>query len=248
MPVVRVRIATFHHPLLLPEVVSGALVTALLWGWLVPCCYQCCGLGHCYGRFLHHVWDLLAPLQWRGRGWVRWGAGAWCCYHIQGYQFHGHCCCGQRGQNPMGLCDWRGDVAIVASVTAVAEKPESVSPALPLPGFLWGPLLWLRSRISGATSTGSPLLPPLCISVHPLFFFFFWPCCLWDLSSPARIKTIQALGSESLASWLLDCQRIFSLSSLMYSCTDVWKSQQSWCIGQRHFYWVKDILLLIIVG
>ena len=226
MPVVRVRIAPWRHPLLLPEVASGALVTALLWGWLAPCSYQCCGLGHCYGRFLHHVWDLLGPLQW-GRGWVRWGAGVWCCYHIQGYQFHGHCCCGQRGQSPMGLCDLEGWCRYCCL----------------------GHCCGCGSRISGATSTVSPVLPPLCISVHPLFFFFFfWPCCLWDLSSPTRIKTNQALGSESLASWLLDCQRIFSLSSLTYSCTDVWKSLQSWCIGQRHFYWVKDILLLIVVG
>ena len=34
MPVVRVRIGTFHYPLLLPEVASGALVTTLLWGLL----------------------------------------------------------------------------------------------------------------------------------------------------------------------------------------------------------------------
>ena len=71
MPVVRVRIGTFHHPLLLPEVASGALVTTLLLGLLVPCC----GLGHWYGRYLHHVWGLLGPLQWGERvGAVRsWG-------------------------------------------------------------------------------------------------------------------------------------------------------------------------------
>ena len=151
MPVVRVRIAPWRHPLLLPEVASGALVTALLWGWLAPCSYQCCGLGHCYVRFLHHVWDPLGPLQW-GRGWVRWGAGVWCCYHIQGYQFHGHCCCGQRGQSPMGLCDLEGWCRYCCL----------------------GHCCGCGSRISGATSTVSPVLPPLCISVHPLFFFFFF--------------------------------------------------------------------------
>lgn len=134
-----------------------------------------------------------------GRGWVRRGAGVWCCCHIQGYRFHGHCCCGQRGQSPLGLrLEGRCRCCCLGHCCGREARVGVTCPAAPRfsvrfaavaadPGFQVPPPLFPRSCL-------------LCVFQFIHSFFFFWPCCLWDLSSPTRIKTNQALGSESLAS------------------------------------------------
>ena len=257
MPVVRVRIGTFHYPLLLPEVASGALVTTLLWGLLVPCCCQCCGLGHWYGRYLHHVWDLLGPLQWGERvGAVRsWGlvllprsglSVSWTLLlWAEGPESHGF----------LWLEGWCRSCCLVPCSRSHCcgwEARVIVSPALLLLGFLWGSLLWLgiqdcRYHLHCFPSPASSVY----FSPSTLFFvfvFFLFGHAVCGILVPRQgSKQTRPLAVRV---WHPDYWTAREFSVYPVVCTvvqmcgilcnpDVWG---------RDTYWVKDILLLIVVG